>query len=88
MYFSFTSSFSSWLSSAEGDVHSPFVVDVVFISPDEGSGMTIIGAQWWALTIAVAPIMAEQVGRANRSTPDVELLCWVFVAPGACLTFL
>ena len=85
------SSFSSALSSALGEVHSPFVVDVVFISPDEGSGMTIIGAQWWALAIAAVPVIAlaiaEQVGRAKRRTPDVELLCCVF-DPGTWRTFL
>ena len=63
-------------SSGDGEVHSPLVVVEVFTSPEDGSGITRMGATWCTETAdeAAAAIMAAQpedeVGRVKRSALD------------------
>lgn len=73
-------------SSGLGEFQSPLVVDVVLRSPEEGSGNTIVGADWWAEMAWVAAAMAaahppELVGRANRRALLVEFVVKVPTPP-------
>lgn len=60
-----------------GDISSPLVVEAVFTSPDEGSGIKILGADWCDETawFAAAIIMAAHplvgVGRVNLNAFEV-----------------